>query len=438
MTTINVTEDNIMIDGVASAEVLDSFKNLGYTDAQSKTLLGYLYWGAFGNSAPSSFSFTTDVDETADCGSGYQRTWAHTDWIDGESRVQAGMTPEELGVNARFHGIESEFDKVATELAHQKVCLASLRKTLYDVVQELESKITDLQNKIHKLQENQSDSSSSSYPPWDGPVVVYPTDPTGPVVGPVVNPPTGGGTTPWGPMGPWVNPGPRINPGDVYGPWINPGWMGGSNGPIVAYPGGTTNPGSWINPGGVTYPGAGDVGSWVHVISEMEEVIHKDAEISTDVASGTPVADLVHKFGNKEIGSYGGQKYYFGNMLAGMSSSADAHSAEELTDVLIEHALNNAGETGARNIKYSVLDETAKKRTGAAVMNSDVKHLSGFSDDAATAIKAAGYSTIGKMAAATTEEIMGKLNSAGMSGVAEAEIREGVIAAKLAVETRNY
>jgi hypothetical protein len=41
----------------------------------------------------------------------YTRKFAHTDWIDGESIVQASG---DNGVNVRFHGCEQEFDTIST------------------------------------------------------------------------------------------------------------------------------------------------------------------------------------------------------------------------------------------------------------------------------------------------------------------------------------
>jgi hypothetical protein len=53
----------------------------------------------------------------------YTRTFTHADWIDNEDVVQAGG---EKGFNARFHGIEDEFNKISAVVSQLNAALASL------------------------------------------------------------------------------------------------------------------------------------------------------------------------------------------------------------------------------------------------------------------------------------------------------------------------
>jgi hypothetical protein len=58
----------------------------------------------------------------------YTRAFAHTDWIDGESIVQAGT---ENGLNTRFHGCEGEFDKISTVFAHVNTAIKNLQQLTF-------------------------------------------------------------------------------------------------------------------------------------------------------------------------------------------------------------------------------------------------------------------------------------------------------------------
>lgn len=53
----------------------------------------------------------------------YSRNFAHTDWVDGESIVQAGT---ETGFNAHFHALESELDSIAATFATVNTAIANI------------------------------------------------------------------------------------------------------------------------------------------------------------------------------------------------------------------------------------------------------------------------------------------------------------------------
>jgi hypothetical protein len=54
----------------------------------------------------------------------YNRTFQHQDWIDNQDIVQAGG---EKGFNAEFHGLESEFDKIAGAIAQLNAGLGAFQ-----------------------------------------------------------------------------------------------------------------------------------------------------------------------------------------------------------------------------------------------------------------------------------------------------------------------
>ena len=58
----------------------------------------------------------------------YTRTFAHTDWIDGESIVQADGAD---GLNIRFHGCEAEFDKISTTIGQVNTAIKNIQQLTF-------------------------------------------------------------------------------------------------------------------------------------------------------------------------------------------------------------------------------------------------------------------------------------------------------------------
>lgn len=60
----------------------------------------------------------------------FVRTLVHRDWVDGESLVQAGKTPDEDGMNDRFHKIEADLDRLGENVRRTMMALNNLRAQL--------------------------------------------------------------------------------------------------------------------------------------------------------------------------------------------------------------------------------------------------------------------------------------------------------------------
>ena len=80
----------------------------------------------------------------------FARTFAHTDWIDGEDVVQAGETPGEQGFNERFHRIEHDLDHLGTDLAKAFSCMAAMRVSLRRLLDEIRAEINRLHSTVHE------------------------------------------------------------------------------------------------------------------------------------------------------------------------------------------------------------------------------------------------------------------------------------------------
>jgi len=96
-----------------------------------------------------SFQFSTNFPAAvADCAAAFERSFAHTDWVDGESVVQASDTPTEEGFNKRFHAIEADLDAVKHDLVTAFACLAEMRRTLRAMFNELVTEINTINSLI--------------------------------------------------------------------------------------------------------------------------------------------------------------------------------------------------------------------------------------------------------------------------------------------------
>jgi hypothetical protein len=84
-------------------------------------------------------------------GYNFVRTFQHVDWIDGESLVQAGKTPEEGGINERLHKIEADLDALGDNVRRAFIAVETLRAQvsicLNQIVTVLNAKDKDTKEK---------------------------------------------------------------------------------------------------------------------------------------------------------------------------------------------------------------------------------------------------------------------------------------------------
>lgn len=162
MQPITFLDKDILVNGVSTQLVAGTLKKSGLAESKVGEIVAWWMIGATGNSRPAPFDFTTDVQSSdPDAIITYVRGFTHTDWVDGEDRVQAAVTPEELGFNARFHAIENDFDAVHDQFVRLAAAVTELRADLVGVVHELESKITALQNELFDLRGQQTPPRTS-------------------------------------------------------------------------------------------------------------------------------------------------------------------------------------------------------------------------------------------------------------------------------------
>lgn len=97
------------------------------------------------------FNFSKPLaDSDPNCASRFQPQFAHQDWVDGESVVQASKTPGENGFNFRFHRIEDDLKALGADTAMAFACLAQLRKDLRALLDEIRAELNRINHDIHE------------------------------------------------------------------------------------------------------------------------------------------------------------------------------------------------------------------------------------------------------------------------------------------------
>lgn len=99
---------------------------------------------------------TTDPSAIFD----FVRSFHHTDWIDGESLVQAGKTPDEAGFNDRFHAIERDLDALGANVQRAIAAIVTLRAQVRLCLNEIVS-VVNQKDKDNKEKEDSKDSKDS-------------------------------------------------------------------------------------------------------------------------------------------------------------------------------------------------------------------------------------------------------------------------------------
>jgi hypothetical protein len=104
-------------------------------------------------SAGRSFAYSRPFPATdAACSPGpFARGFAHADWIDGESTVQAGKTATDDGFNERFHKIEGDLDRLGTLAAESFTCMNAMRENLARALEDIRAELNRVNADLAKL-----------------------------------------------------------------------------------------------------------------------------------------------------------------------------------------------------------------------------------------------------------------------------------------------
>ncbi|SCE98629.1 hypothetical protein [Micromonospora mirobrigensis] len=140
----------INYDGLTVGQLYETFTKAGIDRSEASVLVSSWIYENVG-SARRVFNYAEPFPavEPGCAPPAFARTFAHTDWVDGEDVVQAGQTTGELGFNERFHRIEHDLDHLGTDLAKAFSCLAAMRASVRKLLDEIRAELNRLNSSVH-------------------------------------------------------------------------------------------------------------------------------------------------------------------------------------------------------------------------------------------------------------------------------------------------
>ncbi|QVN21771.1 hypothetical protein [Burkholderia pyrrocinia] len=157
--------NTLQLDGMAISDVMKSIRDTGVGDSEASIILGnwLIQQGARQQRV---FNYQTDFPATEpDCVETFTPTFHHTDWVDGESVVQAQQSAGEEGFNSRLRKIEQDFAAVRTDLGQVFACLAHMRAEIRSLLDELRTQINLINADLFNLAQAHGTYQPPSFPP---------------------------------------------------------------------------------------------------------------------------------------------------------------------------------------------------------------------------------------------------------------------------------
>jgi hypothetical protein len=146
-----MAESTLMFKGMTAEQAFTQITGTGVTASDaSKFIAGWIYENL--GRTQRTFNYVTDFPQVdPDCGvPAFARSLQHTDWIDGESVVQAEETSAEQGFNRRFHAVEDDVDALAANVAKAFTCVAEMREDLFAMLNEVRDELNRINADIHQ------------------------------------------------------------------------------------------------------------------------------------------------------------------------------------------------------------------------------------------------------------------------------------------------
>ena len=142
------------LGGMTPDLVYQKLQQSGVSEVDAGLLVSGWIYQNFGN-VQRSFAYAVPFGAVdIDCAAAtFTRSFHHSDWVDGESVVQAQETTGEDGFNLRFHRIEGDIDGLAAEIAKLYACVAAMRSQLHDRLEELKAEINRIDGDVFALQQ---------------------------------------------------------------------------------------------------------------------------------------------------------------------------------------------------------------------------------------------------------------------------------------------
>ncbi len=146
-----MAQETFTVAGVPVAQVIEQIQKAGVSRSDAALLAGSWIFENLGRTQRT-FNYATDFPPAdPHCVSAFVKSFAHQDWVDGESVVQAEQTTGEEGFNVRFHRIEGDLAGLGEEVAKAFTCLAEMRRELRSLLDELRAEINRLNSDVFDL-----------------------------------------------------------------------------------------------------------------------------------------------------------------------------------------------------------------------------------------------------------------------------------------------
>jgi len=140
---------HLEVDGKSADFIFNTLVQGGLSKSDAAVVASTWIFENFGR-VKRTFSYVQEFPQVDPaCVSTFSRSFAHEDWVDGESVVQAGEIAGELGFNTRFHRIEADLDGLAKDVAQAFVCLAEMRRSLRALLDELRAEINRVNSDVN-------------------------------------------------------------------------------------------------------------------------------------------------------------------------------------------------------------------------------------------------------------------------------------------------
>jgi len=135
---------------MAPDQVFSTLQKQGLTAVEAANFVGTWILETIGKTRRN-FDYKQDfVENDPNCAAKFARSFAHQDWVDGESVVQASETVGEAGFNVRFHRIEADFDAMTADVAMAFACIARVRKEVKQLLEEVRVEINRINTDINE------------------------------------------------------------------------------------------------------------------------------------------------------------------------------------------------------------------------------------------------------------------------------------------------
>ena len=344
--------------------VLDELNKTGLSEAEKQRIYGE-WIVANATHTQRVFAFKPPLGAIAGgCAATFAQSFAHTFWVDGVDVVQAGSTPGgEQGFNDRLHRVEQDLRALHQDDLTAFKCLADLRKALATALAQVATELNAIDRDLAELFTRTDEERAT----FIRPDIVATTKFMG--------------TT-------------RIF-GTAVSVWHTQ--QGILTLPVVDTIG--------IRPS-VTPPLANP--------RAVAKLVHGDQEVLKSFGADKVTAkQLKEKFGDRQLEN--GKT--LGEALADLPDDASFSTSNELVDALAAHNAIVLKATGASDAAIAGSFTDLGTDVGV-VAEAPVDRLEIMPRDARAGLEAAGIDTVGKLAAASPEEIAKKLTDAGVKTTA--------------------